>query len=69
MIHEGYKIELKGWYGDYEDCVAVFTITHPNGKVVEDSRFGCATKKGFMRTSIYGVKIKVDLVSGKVQLA
>jgi len=34
MIHEGYKIELKGWYGDYEDCVVVFTITHPNGKVV-----------------------------------
>lgn len=62
-------MELKGWYGDFQDCVAVFKITHPNGKVVEDNRIGRASKKGIMRTSIYGIKIKIDLVREELELS
>lgn len=69
VISNGYKIEFKGRLGNFQDCVAVFRITHPNGKVVEDSRMGSTSKKGVMRTSIYGIKIKVNLNTGELELA
>lgn len=69
IIKDNYKIELKGWYGDFVDCVAVFKITNPNGKVTEDNRVGKASKKGILKTSIYGMKIKVDLQSETLEFA
>lgn len=58
---DGYLIEIKGWFGDYEDCVVAFRVTEPNGKVREESRMGSASKKGIFKTSVYGIKLKVDL--------
>lgn len=69
IAKDNYRIELKGWYGDFIDCVAVFRITNPNGKVTEDNRVGKASKKGIMRTSIYGMKVKVDLENETLEFA
>lgn len=65
MLDSGYNIEVSSWFGDYEDCVITFDVTHPNGKKVKEKRMGKAPK-GIFRTSIYGIKFKVDLSTNTI---
>ena len=65
---DGYKVRLNNWFGDYEDCVVGFDITHPDGKSIKDTRYGHASKKGIFKTSIYGVPLKVNLETKEIEL-
>jgi len=58
---EGYIITCNSYMGDSEDLILNMTITFLDGTKKTESRYTKANKKGIARTSIYGIKCKVNI--------
>lgn len=65
ITKDGYEIICNNYWGDYkediENIVLNITITFLDGTKRKEMRFSKSNKNGVVRTSMYGIKIKVDL--------
>ena len=65
MTKDGYTITCTGYFGDYkadtENIVLHMSITFLDGSQRKEMRYTKSNKKGIARTSMYGIKVKVNL--------
>jgi len=62
---DGDEIICNSYFGDYkedtENIILNITITFLDGTKRSEKRFIKSNKNGITKTSVYGIKIKVDL--------
>jgi len=62
---DGYEIICNSYFGDYkkdaENIVLNITITFLDGTKRSEKRFSKSNKNGIAKTSVYSIKIKVNL--------
>lgn len=62
---DGYTVVCTSYFGDYKDdpdnIVLHMSITFLDGSQRKEMRLTKSSKKGIVKTSVYGIKVKVNL--------